>query len=238
MISQLIAKDSLLRVHPVNLHPRRRLILDGMRYSIEMAEFSFNRLSSTLLDISELATQELPDGTFAATLTDAWAVVDSMNRLRALTTLVPKRERASYITQFLDSTKPVHRLRNVVQHLHSRIDSLLKQRQPAWGTLSWVTTTDDPPTKARIHMLLPGSIQSGEHAFPNLSGEAFHARLDLITLNAHSISVSLSVLFREMCVFVGAFQKSLPTQVKDFPRAASELYTVAFIELGTVESGR
>jgi hypothetical protein len=83
-MSKLIPQNSPLVRHPQNLDPRQRLILDGMRYSVEITELAFRRLVEILTAISQSGKDSLPPDAFASALADVWAIVDSVNRLRTL----------------------------------------------------------------------------------------------------------------------------------------------------------
>jgi hypothetical protein len=229
-MSELIPESSPLRRHPENLNPRHRLILDGIRYSVEITELAYHRLVKTLLAISQLSKEPLPPNSFAGVLADVWTIIDSVNRLRALIIKIPKSSEVDYVKSFLSRTEVVREMRNVVQHIHGRLEKLVKFKQPTWGTIGWVTLNESPTTSGKIHLLVPASFLEGEHRLINPSGETFRARLDLITLNAHGLSIRILDLVEEVATFISIFQEELAKQFKDIPHSGAELYFCAEFE--------
>jgi hypothetical protein len=223
-MSELIPETSPLCRHPVMLEPRQRLILDGIRYSVEITELAFQRLNETLSTISQASEDALPRAAFVTALADSWTIIDSVSRLRTLVTLMPGAMEADYVQEFLSQTKVALLMRNAVQHIHGRLEKLLSLKQPTWGTVSWVTLEAEDLTKGKIHLLLPGSLQRGEFPMPNPSGESFRALLDLITLKAHGYSIRIIDLVGAVAVFIRRFQENLSKQVRDLPHAAAEVY--------------
>lgn len=92
-------------------------------------------------------------------LHDAWAVIDSADRLRSLV-------RASEIfdeegrTGFADCMKGVRDLRNIVQHLDGVIGGLARRQWPVWGSLRWFEWIE-PPHVGRVCLLMAGSRVTG-----------------------------------------------------------------------------
>ena len=232
-MSLLVPPKSPLRSHQANLKPRLRVVLDGMRYSVEMAELACNRLLATLTDVANVGPESMSkddprvDWAFTSALCDAWTIVDAVNRLRALTYAVPGGEKADYVREFRENTDVVHKLRNDVQHLMERVDKIASNDDPAWGTIAWVTVDALPMTEGQIHLLLPGSMRAGIFPFPNPSGEIFQGLLELVTLHAHGTSLRLLDVMRHVATFIGKFRAALDAQFKDQPRAGGDMYIYA-----------
>jgi len=70
------------RGRPGSIEVRQALWLDGILTSIEMTKISYRRLQSTLVGPQSV------DRAAVASL-DAWALVDTLNRLRVLITRLP-----------------------------------------------------------------------------------------------------------------------------------------------------
>lgn len=82
----IIGDESPLRRLPGQLDRKQMLYLDGIRYSIEMADLAHLRLQQTLLDLANHSNDSDPVHLyFVAAVQDAWSIVDSVHRLSWIT---------------------------------------------------------------------------------------------------------------------------------------------------------
>ena len=195
----LVGEDSPLWQLPVNLNPKRRLFLDGIRYSIEMADLAHSRLRETLLVLTEehaINQQGLQaDRRFVVSaVLDAWAIVDSVHRLRGLLLKTPRfKQKSPNMRLFRDRTAKVEDLRNSVQHLNEEVDKLLPQKLPVWGVLSWFVVPDPNSQIGYACALRTGTEFEGYTSDLKIpQDETVSLPIDRITLTAHGQSVSLS----------------------------------------------
>ncbi|KJS82607.1 MAG: hypothetical protein JM58_14730 [Peptococcaceae bacterium BICA1-8] len=81
----IIGDDSPLRHLPSVLNPRQILLLDGIRYSVDMADIAYTRLFNSLTYVSiNHNSKEFDFSIFSHAFLDAWSVIDSVNRMRSL----------------------------------------------------------------------------------------------------------------------------------------------------------
>ncbi len=89
---ETITSYSPLRRLPSGLNIKQTLFFDAIRYSVEMADMSHCRLKETLIDLTgkfkSTKKKDLGTETVRAFL-DAWSIVDSINRLKALLNQLP-----------------------------------------------------------------------------------------------------------------------------------------------------
>jgi hypothetical protein len=85
----IIRGGSPLRGIPGFLGRRQALFIEGIRYSIDMAEIAYDRLRNTLLTISSMDKSDAEDPAHASAMLDAWSIVGSLNRLRRLLEYMP-----------------------------------------------------------------------------------------------------------------------------------------------------
>lgn len=222
-MSDLIAKESPLRRLPSQLERRQRIVLDGIRLSVEMAELALGRLCGTLLDIDPKKTAGGLPG-FAGPFIDAWSVIDAVNRLRSLVLMIPGTKDHPDVRGFLEATDTVRELRNDVQHLNARVDGLASQKLPAWGVISWVTLHDDTPVRARSHVLVAGSVATSSHYLENPVGQQIRSPIDLVKLNAHGRSIDLGRTLSSVAGLVELLERQLKEQFGDLPSSGSDLY--------------
>ncbi len=197
----IIQPNSTLRRIPVSFNVRQRAYFDGIVYSIEIADMAYRRLRETLWSISKKIAEDDDVQEYVHAVADAWLVIDSLNRLRALCMSAPLIAEKEYCRGFVQSLYTVKGMRNNVQHLDGRIDNMVRTKQPVWGSLSWAVVIDNPPTKARLHTLVAGSFRPGEHEMVEIGGRNFLLPLDAITLTAGGESLELS----EMMVAAAGF---------------------------------
>lgn len=194
----MIAHDSVLRNLPPGLDRKQALFFDGLRHAAEIAEFSYRRLQVTLTTIAmqeHRADERAP--LFTSAFVDAWAVVDSIDRFRALWQLLPTpghlSQRESPVGSFLHFSQPIRDLRNVADHLAQRADYVVAKNGSALGILSWVTIPDANTPKALSCAIIPGTVLNGHRArVPIPTGKIIELPSDMIELKAGEHTVNLS----------------------------------------------
>jgi hypothetical protein len=194
---KMISSDSPFRRIPIQSDSRQKLYLDGIRYSIEMADLAYKRLRNTLLDISinmnTTNEEDKGDRIVSATL-DCWSIIDSIHRLRGLLRQTPKiKHKDPNIRLFLQKTASIEDLRNAMQHLNHNIDNLLREQRPILGVISWTALLDPSSKIAYSYLLVPGAIwdRKPDNAI-NLLGETVEAPIGLITLTASGYTTCVS----------------------------------------------
>jgi hypothetical protein len=119
-------KNRVLRRIPAALARNQALFIEGIRFSIEMADLAHRRLGETLPLLSRM---EDPDGespSNVSAMLDAWSIVDSLHRLRGLLKHMPgieKRTRIPPIRTFFDATERItetSQYGSASRHDHSR----------------------------------------------------------------------------------------------------------------------
>jgi hypothetical protein len=213
-MSTVIPVDSPLRRHTFGLAVRQRLLLDGMRYSTQIAELARDRLVRTLEHVTTLGPDHLPEDAFATVLCDAWTIVDSLDRLQRLTNAIPGADAATYVKKFRDAVQPLRTLRNAIQHMFERLDQFVSEEIPTWGIVTWVALEGDPPTGGTIHQLVPGSLYTWKYAiaFP-WEERAPRRPIHSVTLEALGCSVELLDAMDAMTGFIQTFQHAVQKQV-------------------------
>lgn len=224
----IIRNDSPLKRLPANLVPRQRLFFDGIRYSVEMADLAYASLRDAVYQISlaGLRNDKLPSHVYPLVYLHAWSVIDSVNRLRVLQERFPakKKSRGFHTRAFLAATADVEKLRHGVQHLDERIEKLVGESKPVWGSISWVAMFHPDDRVATVHTLIGGTIADGEHPPPNPLGEPMRSPIDFITLNAYGISVNLSRIIESVERVVRAWERGLEDKFKEFPAAGADVW--------------
>jgi hypothetical protein len=138
---------------------RTALYLDGLRYSLSMADIAASRLQLTLDEIARLhdAKQDAEEQVSSALL-DAWSLIDMCHRARELVQGTPTLHHKLHgIQLFLRTTSDIEDLRHYVQHFRSGIPDVPASWSPLWGSISWVPEYD--PTTC--YTIFTGNLVEG-----------------------------------------------------------------------------
>ena len=215
----MIAHDSVLLNLPPGLNRKQALFFDGLRHAAEIAEFSYRRLQDTL---AVIATQNhQPDersSLFTSAFVDAWAVVDSIDRFRALWQLLPipgyPTKRESPEGSFLHASQPIRDLRNVADHLAERADYVVAKNGSALGILSWVTIPDSTILNGLSCAIIPGTVQGHRVKVPIPMGKIVEPPSDLIELKAGEHTANLSEQLPKVQQVVKNIESSLDNEFR------------------------
>ncbi len=171
------------------------LFMDGIHYSVLMTRLAYSRLCSDLLVLSQndylrrtegkekLSKQDSFSHEISA-LSNAWQVIDSVNRFRELLRKTPGlKQNTKEMQLFFRQTINVERLRDNIQHLNEQIIEYVREKIPAWGTLNWVAKLDQT-NKLLLFSMVAGSLFSKETPLINPCGRRVTVPIGLITLCA------------------------------------------------------
>lgn len=221
----LITEDSPLRKLP-HCEPTQKLFLDGIRFTIEMVDLSFNRLCSALWHASdtkqERQKKQIPPQLFGAVLLDAWSMIDSIERLRTLVQKMRGLKRTEPIRDFLKYTEKIRLFRNRLHHLNEDLAKGLYVGKPVLGSVSWVTYVDNDTPTLRIFVLTPGSLMRELGQLVNPMGNPIHPPMDLITLDAHGEQVSLTEQFKQVGSLIIPLENGIRKATGHLPQAGSD----------------
>lgn len=192
------------------------MYLDAMRYAAEMVELSYARLCDELLAIVHEDDEGRHRRLSIEALHDAWAIIDSADRLRSLI-CTAKFFHDEDRKAFGDNMRSVRELRNTVQHLSGKIANLASQQWPVWGSLSWFEWTE-PPHKGRTCLLAAGSrvTRRAEVAQEPREGD-YVPGLSEVTLTSGGIEVSLRTVRENVIQFAAALEQGVKDEHANEP---------------------
>jgi hypothetical protein len=223
----IVGDESPLRRLPAELNQRQTLFLDGIRISIESADLSYARLRNTLMRLARQGDgpgeTPLTGPDTAAAMLDAWSIVDSIRRLRAMLSQMPNLARSPRLRVFLEETKTFDDLRNVVQHFETTIPEMVDAGEPLWGHLTWVVVADREVGRLLTCALVPGTIRSGRVRAVNPAGIEMRDETDHIILTCHGHVAKLSDALLHLERLTRSLEASLEPQVRERPQAGSDL---------------
>ena len=154
-----VSDDSPLRKPPAQISERQIVLLDGIRYSADMAAIALDRLWSKLSYIDRNLEAAKPADLAEAVL-DAWSIVDASHRLVDLVEGLPGLPNAHWKRIFRDRMADALFLRDTWQHQDGEVEKTVERRGQAWGVLAWMQHEEARPT-GRWYLAVAGTEFKG-----------------------------------------------------------------------------
>jgi len=201
---------------------KQMLYLDGIRYSIQIADLAYSRLCESLLRLHK-RRKGLEEGELTVTITgamlDAWSIIDSIVRLRGLLGQTPNlKQNVPQLQLFKRKTETVPKLRNRVQHLNHEIEQLVAKEIPALGVISWLVVLNEPEKYLCSCSISAGTFFSRTVPFIMPVGIPLETPIDHVTLNAE-VSVNFCDIMAEVENVTRYLEILLRDQFGDLPIA-------------------
>ena len=135
-----ITRDSALRKPPQPISERQIVLLDGIRYSADMAGVAIDRLWQQLcwMDSAEMVEPYQ----IAAAALDVWSIIDAAHRMLDLVENLPGLPNSNWRRIFHERVADALALRDVWQHQVGEAPAVVEQRGQAWGALAWAQHRD------------------------------------------------------------------------------------------------
>lgn len=208
----MISSNSSLRHLPTYLESRQALVIDGLRHAAEIANLSYRRLQQTLTQIVKMPGEN-ETLLYTAAFLDAWAFVDAIDRFRSLWMLLPKemgKPDEDVDQSFARQTQVIRNLRNVADHLSTRIDYVVSRESTALGILQWVTLTQPEKFEAVLCILVPGGAKKRtiSHIIPE-AGETIEGPSGFIRLSAGEYEANLSAVMPQLQMRVRELEEEM-----------------------------
>lgn len=191
----MLSENSSLKKLSARVDRKQAMYIDGIRHAAEISCLAYSRLRQTLSVIAttELNEKEMELHTTAAFL-DAWALVDAIDRFRALWKQIPiagKKANEPGEPTLDEVLQPIRNLRNVADHIAQRIDLVVAKRSAALGVISWFTATNTSPVQGFLCAIIPGTLKDHRAEIPTPSGRSFEWPTGAIRLEAGGYSAYL-----------------------------------------------
>lgn len=220
----IIGPDSPLRRLPTALDRKQALFLDGIRFSVEMADLAYQRLRHTLLNFESSFDRSAAYSPGVVAMIDAWVIIDNVHRLAGLLRELPgrsKRSRAPVFRRLDEQCAVVERLRHSVQHLNHEMERILAGAWPAWGGFSWIVIAADG--KWHMYAFLPGSpVQINGFTMAEIP-ESAELPVGRITLRFGEAAVDLGEVMRSVSGAIRDMEAQLQPQFANQATAGADL---------------
>lgn len=155
--STLIDKHSIFYKIPIEVIKKELLILDSIRFTIELIDLNYNNL------VGELKNATLNHGIanskyqkdLALMFNHCWSIIDNTQRFIKLIQLLPSENNH----RFINRIKHVTNFRHTFQHIDERIEKcFIVNDMPIYGEISWEFNSDSTNKfYARTGIHIPGS---------------------------------------------------------------------------------
>lgn len=142
----VIAKDSPLRTPPQPISEKQIVLLDGIRYSADMAGIALSQLWEQLCYIDSNDTDAINPHHIARAVLNAWSIIDAGHRMCDLVENLPGLRNSHWRRIFKQRISDVLSLRDAWQHQVGHAPAILEQRGQAWGSLAWAQHRNGTPT--------------------------------------------------------------------------------------------
>ena len=232
----MLAPNSPFNRIPANLEARQRGWLEGLGFSIEIADLAMNRLADGLLNLMPLegpSNLELR----AAVIADAWTFLDAAWRLkrflvdsrfpRAPGPPVEAKPAPEYTARaFGEAVSGIKSIRDGYQHLDNYAASLANEGEMVWGHISWATSPGDGK-RFRVHSLTASMATPGQPPKQLVAPTSLPtAPISDITLFAFGKSVNLSVIHTAIAEAAASFEAALSPQFEGMIGLGLQSYLV------------
>lgn len=131
----LLSEKSYIKNPSIIFNKELVVLLNAIRYSVEICELSYLRLTGLLSKITDKKEKNIDDYEFSEIYSEAWSIINNSVILRKL--LNAHFEIDMKDTILTEINKAVQ-LRDSYQHIDERIKQVLAEKDfPVFGTLSW-----------------------------------------------------------------------------------------------------
>jgi len=217
----IVNYDSSLGALPDNIDSKQRVILDGMLYAFRIIDLAMNRLNVALAEISyEKGDKNYRHFCFTAAYSDIWSIINSIHSIRELVRKFDSERNSDEVRGFLNDTEDASLLRNMINHLRGRYESLAAKKQATWGEIRWVMLSEDGSIKT--HLISAGAVIEGKINVENPLGKEVSTGVNLVSLDAHGKTIYLAdyierttVMARKLELMISRYSEGLPCTPSD-----------------------
>lgn len=150
----IIKSDSFLRRPPTNIHPEQIVVLNAIRFSVDICEVTFERLEKKLFDFTFN-----PNGSNFIPLifSDIWSII---NNAIILKNVICNHFEISENDPLIIDLKKLEGLRHSNQHIDERIHQIksLNDLPPIYGEVSWLAKEKGNESEGILSIIYSGTV--------------------------------------------------------------------------------
>jgi len=213
----IITQTSYFRTPTTKFTPKDVLIFNGIRYSIDICDFAFDRLTNNLYEFSFPQDKLIP---FPVLFSDVWTIINNATIFYNIATRLFKIDKYDPI---FAKIKGIGYFRHSQQHLDERIEEVLIEKElPIYGSLSWYAQIEPDSMEGKIITIHSGTIKPIKSTIVNPAGLTNYERINEIEFSMvvkinkqYEVKViKLNELMTDLGVIINHFEKQLNDQLK------------------------
>ena len=150
----IIKSNSFLRRPSTKIHPEQIIIINAIRYSVDICEMAFNRLEKNLYEFQE----QYYDGNYIALIfSDVWTII---NNGAILKKIICNNFNISDSDPIFGILSKLKGLRDTNQHLEERAFQIFDYPElpPVYGTISWYAKKKENDFEGILTTIYSGTI--------------------------------------------------------------------------------
>jgi len=150
----IIKPNSFLRRPSTKIHPEQIIIINAIRYSVDISEMAFNRLEKNLYEFQE---QSYNGNYIALIFSDVWTII---NNGAILKKIICNNFNISDNDPILGILSKLKGLRDTNQHLEERAFQIYDYPElpPVYGTISWYAKKKENDFEGILTTIYSGTI--------------------------------------------------------------------------------
>lgn len=217
----IINSSSFLRRPPTNIHPEQIVVLNAIRFSVDICEVTFERLEKNLFDFTFN-----PNGRNFIPLifSDIWSII---NNATILKNVICKHFEISEDDPLVIGLKKLEGLRHSNQHIDERIHQIksLTDLPPIYGEVSWLTKENENESEGILSVIYSGTVYKDVNTKPeNPAGKVNNKKINAIKFTGidrigKTKFIDTSIYLNEImdCIksIIINFEKQIEEQFKD-----------------------
>ena len=150
----IIKSNSFLRRPSTKIHPEQIIIINAIRYSVDICEMAFNRLEKNLYEFQK----QYYDGNYIALIfSDVWTII---NNGAILKKIICNNFNISDNDPIFGILSKLKGLRDTNQHLEERAFQIFDYPElpPVYGTISWYAKKKENDFEGILTTIYSGTI--------------------------------------------------------------------------------
>lgn len=213
----MINKNTILGKIPLEVDPDDVFFLDGMRFSLLMANRAFDRLETSLKKISLSHDKTVCLEIVLDAYIDTWTFIDACHRFSKLwgkAPIITNEERK--IADIDKKLSPLLLARNVHDHLLGARAKITSLKSSASGVLQWVFVDSCDPIRCRYFTIFPGpSVKNKTRlSLPN-EDQCRESGVTLVSIDVGGNIVVLDYMRSYIAECVGSLERKVEHLLMD-----------------------
>lgn len=201
-----LSPESPLHFLPTELENKQLMLLDSLRFTLEMIDYNFNQLENHLEQISSGKAYKIQYKVFNY----AWTLIDHSQRFYLLYKKMNSAENS-----IINKLDYLYSFRNAFQHLDKNVEErIIKNSRPIYGSIKWVVN-DIEKKEVYTSILVSGIFNAGNIEFRQHSQGGYLKFINDIKLETDTLKksddneIDLSKLIRDICMITSELDNSL-----------------------------